>query len=380
MALESTPNQSFLGDDADDDFAALDSMAFTGTQSQSQFGMNTVTPSVSSGSSFGGGSNHDTNMGQISNGKDGGFTGVSESLFDRIRARTAEQQKQSMASAQYSQVPPSQQPPSQQPPPPPGQEAAQSSQQSAFMSHPQPTQPSSESTMDFENDLIGMGGNNNNAFGNTTGAGMGAPPQNNHAMNSNNETTYSFSANAGEDFSQAAPAPHVPQYGPSRDDPYYAATSNQPQQYPTSIQDKASMALVQTGETVKSLFGAGLSGAQAIGAMAQEKMGVGRADGGGSGGGRSYNNNFLLREDTLEEGNNNMMNHSAAMSQPPPPVPAAVAAGSEAGVSGQAYSMFSYGKTFCEDLFGFFMSLPHWGKAIVTIILLWMLYAFFDII
>jgi len=376
MALESTPNQSFLGNDANDDFAALDSMAFTGTQTQSQFGMSTVTPSVSSassGSSFGGGFNHDTSMGQISNGRDGGFTGVSESLFDRIRARTAEQQKQSMASAQYSQVSPSQQPPT-------GQEAAQSSQQSAFMSQPQPTQPSSESTMEFEKDLIGMGGNNNNAFGNTTGAGMGAPPQNNLAMNSNNETTYSFSANAGEDFSQAAPAPHVPQYGPSRDDPYYAATSNQPQQYPTSTQDKASIALAQTGETMKSLFGAGLSGAQTIGTMAQEKMGVRRGDGGGPGGGRSYNNNFLLGEDTLEEGNNNMMNNSATMSQPPPPVAVAVAPGSEASASGQAYSMISYGKTFCEDLFGFFMSLPHWGKAIVAIILLWMLYAFFDII
>ena len=134
------------------------------------------------------------------------------------------------------------------------------------------------------------------------------------------------------------------------------------------------MALAQTGNTVKSLLGAGLNGAKTIGAMAQDKMGGGK---GGERGERSYNNNFLMREDSLEEGN--MMN-TATMSQPPPPVSAAVASGSEAGASVQAYSMLSYGKTFCQDLFGFVMDLPPWGKGIVAVVLIWALYVFFDTI
>jgi len=352
MALESNPNQAFLANNTEDDLAALDSMAFTGTQSQ--FGMNTVT--MTPGSSFGAGGStisSDSNPGRISDGRDGGFSGVSESLFDRIRARTAEQQKQSM-SAQSSGVSST-------------QEAAQSSQQqpSAFMSQ----QPSSEPTMEHEK-------TNNSFGGNVDVPVMVSPADNQNILNANNnETTYSFTASAGgEDFSQAAgaTAPHVPQYGPSRDDPYYAAMSNQQQQHPASIQDKASMALAQTGETMKSLLGAGLSGAQAIGAMAQQKMG----GGGGGSGERSYNNNFLLREDSVEEGN--ALNATATMSQPPPPAAATtVASGAEAGSSGQAYSMLSYGKTFCEDMIGFVMQLPPWGKGLVAVILLWVIYAVF---
>lgn len=220
----------------------------------------------------------------------------------------------------------------------------------------------------------------NNAFDaavahSTTGA-SGGPNQNtanantgNNANTNNNETTYSFSASAGEDFSQSAVVspPRIPVYGASRDDPYYTAGGNQ-QQHPSSFQDRASVALAQTGETIKSLWGAGVSGAQAIGAMAQDKMGGGGGVGGGE---RSYNNNFLLGEDDLERGSE----------QRPPPVSTAVASGADnaAGASdGQgAYSMLKYGKTFCEDVFGFVMQLPPWGKGLVAVVLLWVLYVVF---
>jgi len=49
---------------------------------------------------------------------------------------------------------------------------------------------------------------------------------------------------------------------------------------------------------------------------------------------------------------------------------------SNAAVSGQAYSMLSYAKTFCEDLYGFLMQLPPLGKAFVVVVLLgfWLLF------
>jgi hypothetical protein len=108
------------------------------------------------------------------------------------------------------------------------------------------------------------------------------PPQaTSRKLANNNETTYSFiSSGGGEDFSQLnsntvnANMPHIPVYGASRDDPYYIAANNnanhQHQFHSTNnFQDKATMALVQTGETMKSLWNVGISGAQTIGAMAK---------------------------------------------------------------------------------------------------------------
>ena len=59
-----------------------------------------------------------------------------------------------------------------------------------------------------------------------------------------------------------------------------------------------------------------------------------------------------------------MMGHSEAVAE------------SNAEVSGQAYSMLSYAKTFCEDLYGFLMQLPPLGKAFVVVVLLgfWLLF------
>jgi len=289
MSLESNPDQAFLGAPADNDLATLDSMDFTGTQSQ--FGVN----AMATGSS---GSNN-TGM----PGQEGGFSGVSGSLFDRIRARTAEQQNPSTVS------PPTPSPPVSQ-------------------------QPSSEPTMEIENQ---------NAFdAAVAGASVGAAFQNQGPPANTNETTYAFAAAAGEDFSAAVP--HVPQYGPSRDDPYYAASSSNPQQhYAASIQDKTALALEQTGNTIKSIFGAGLNGARAVGALAQDKMARGR----GGGGDRSYSNNFLIREDTVERGG------APPTNAPPPPV-----AGPFGSPQAGTYSMLSYGKTFCEDLFMFVKQLP----------------------
>ena len=85
MALESNNNEGLLGG-GDDDFAALDSMGYTG---QSQYGMNTVNMSTPSSSSFGsnnsGGAPASAGGGSaVGDGRDNGFSGVSGSLFDRI--------------------------------------------------------------------------------------------------------------------------------------------------------------------------------------------------------------------------------------------------------------------------------------------------------
>ena len=360
MALESNNNEGLLGG-GDDDFAALDSMGYTG---QSQYGMNTVNMWTPSSSSFGwnnsGGAPSSSGGGtSVGDGRDNGFSGVSGSLFDRIRARTAEQQKQSISSSQPQQQ----------------QEAAQSSsQQYAFVSQQQ--QPSSgEPTMELErngSDPYNTATVNafiDNAVNNGAGT-SGAPSAYN--QNNNNETTYSFSASApGEDFSQAQPGAglRVPQYGASRDDPYYAAVNNQnAQQYPTSIQEKAM-------DTMKSLWDAGLNGAQTISAMVQAKLGSDGVDATP----RSYNNNFLLREDSMEYGmggpsTTGTMNQQQ---QPPPPPMSTSALDPETAAAGQGYSMLKYGKTFFEDVFAFLMQLPPAGKGAVGVVLLWVLYVLF---
>jgi len=370
MALETNDNnEAFLSGGGEDDFAALDSMGLTG---QSQYGMNTVHMSSSIdniGSNDGstpittqtaGGSS-----GSVSDGTSG-FSGVSGSLFDRIKARTAEQQKASVSNTQQPPAPAVQQ-----------QEAAQSSsQQSVFMSQQQSQQPpSGEVTMELER-------HRSDEFNSSapTNLASGMPSQQNTAIpnTNNNETTYSFSASGGgEDFSQQAQQQmHVPDYGVNR---YAGAAGNNQQNYPQNIQDQALT-------TMKSLWSTGINSAQNTIAIAQQKMGI--ETNGADATPRSYNNNFLLREDSMEQGG-----IGATMQQqaPPQPISAAqfdpehVQAGSSAnnasGMSGimgeQGYSMLQYGKTFCEDVYAFVMQLPPVGKGAVGIILLWILYVLF---
>jgi hypothetical protein len=278
-------NQAFLsGNDNDEEnFAALDSMVpnpsygFGQPKPSSQMNAPTSEP---------------------------GFSGVSGSLFDRIRARTEEQQKQ----------------------------AAQS--QAASVQQQNPSEP----TMEFEKSPDAP--QTQNSFDTAVAnASSGAPQP------TLNETTYSFSGPS--DFSSAVPH-HIPTYGPSRNNQYISVDNQQ--QYPTSMKDKASAALV-------SLW----SGAQTFVASAQEKM-----KGGQSGGG--YNTNFLLREDGLEGGVGAGPPMSGFGSQPSGNQTSE--GGAASFVSGQAYSMFSYGKTFCEDMYGFFLQLPNWGKGAVVIVTL----------
>ncbi len=42
--------------------------------------------------------------------------------------------------------------------------------------------------------------------------------------------------------------------------------------------------------------------------------------------------------------------------------------------NGQAYSMLRYGRTFCEDLYLFFVQLPLWGKGLVVLVVLYAMY------
>ena len=171
------------------------------------------------------------------------------------------------------------------------------------------------------------------------------------APKTDNETTYSFTASAGgEDFSQV----HVPTYGNSRDDPYYAAANNSNPHYQMSMQDKASQALAATGDAMKSLF----SGAQS--------MMTSNADGQH----RGYTNNFLLREDS-ESG------IPTGVMQPPIPPPPVSEGSYGAGASEQAYSMLNYGKTFVQDVSGFVMELPPWGKGVLALVVLILFYFVF---
>ena len=337
--MESNHGQSFLGDnDASeyDDFAALDSMGYTGTQ-------------PSGGGSMGSGGS------AVGDGRENGFPGVSGSLFDRIRARTAEEQQKKQKQQQSSLPPPS------------SQEALATSGQSSQQMQMQMQQPQyMQQQQQQPSAFVSQQQQHQQHYGVVEPAATMDPA----------ETTYSFATSGGgEDFSPPLP-PRVPTYGVSRgSDPYnYAAIGGgQP----------ASSVLARTGEAAWAVLGAGLGAARAIGALARDKIGGGAGAGGGggagAGGGRSYNNNFLLREDSMEGGG--FGGSSAASSGPPPPVVAAGAApSSEAaiGASGQAYSMLKYGKTFCEDLFLFFMDLPTWGKVLVGLIVLWGLYVIFD--
>ena len=166
-----------------------------------------------------------------------------------------------------------------------------------------------------------------------------------------NETTYSFTASAGgEDFSQV----HVPTYGASRDDPYYAAANAGNPHYQPSVQDRASQALAATGDAMRSLF----SGAQSM------------MTGDAGGRQRGYTNSFILREDS--EGG-----IPAGVMQPPAPPPPVSEGSYGGGASEHAYSMLNYGKTFAQDVAGFVMELPPWGKGVLAFVVLVLIYFVF---
>eukprot|EP00956_Cyclotella_meneghiniana_P017152 scaffold27685_cov63-Cyclotella_meneghiniana.AAC.7 len=282
-------NSAFLsgGQNEEDNFAALDAMA-PNPNAFSNYGQQSA-PQMSAPSS----SEH-------------GFSGGSESLFDRIRARTLEQQKQS---------------------------SSVNSQPAA----PAPSQQhASEPTMELEKSP--------NSFDAAVAQASSG------ARTTSNETTYSFSGPS--DFSSAIP--QVPNYANTH---YASADPNH--QYPTSMKDKASA-------TFNTLW----NGAQTLVSSAQERMKSDQTGGG-------YSTNFLLREDGMEGG----------VGAPPAPMGGMAQQttnneNSEGGamsfVSGQAYSMLSYGKTFCEDMYGFFLELPRWGKgAVVFVTILLIKFLFF---
>jgi hypothetical protein len=337
-------SQAFLsGNDDDDDsnnLAALDSMTTSGmNNNQSAFMSQQQSGGVAAPT------NPNNNIG----GSEGGGE-LGESLFDRIRRRTEEQQRQQKEQQQ--------------------QQAATTTSQ----------QPSAESSMELglerePSDGIIPTAPPPSTAANTAGNAFDAAVQSveNRNATATTENTYSFTATTGEDFSfQPTPAPSVPTYGPSRNDPAYYSGANNTQQYPASFQAKAAMALNDAGSTIQSLFGKGMAGASSLVTSAQERM-----SGSGSGGGRGgYNNNFLLREDSdgMEQGG--IGNNNTMMQPPiPPPTQTEVVADSNVGSPGQAYSMVAYAKTFCEDLYGFFMQLPPLGKGAVVVVLLalWLL-------
>jgi hypothetical protein len=191
----------------------------------------------------------------------------------------------------------------------------------------QQQQSSCEPTMELEK---------SNPFDAAVHASIGAPPPTN-----TNETTYAFSGPS--DFS------HVPTYGPSRNE-YISVDNSQQYNSNLTLKDRAS-----------SAFTSIVDGAQSLVGTMQEKIGGRVATGGGG-----YNTNFLLREDGLEGGvgattSANMGSQQQQQKQK---------GGADLSfVSGKAYSMFSYGKTFCEDMIGFFLQLPHWGKGLVVLVL-----------
>lgn len=233
---------------------------------------------------------------------------VSGSLFDRIRARTEEQQKAAAASAAANTT--------------------------AVIAPSQ--QQASEPTMELEKSPP-----QKTAFDNAVNASTsGIPPQQQQQQQPSNETTYSFSG--ASDYST-----HIPTYGPSRNQ---YTSDEQQYYYGNSIKDKASNALFTVWNGAQSAIG-----------MVQDRF----LNGGNNSGGESgYNTNFLLREDGLEGGGGGGAPSSSMASHPEGGGATAISF-----VSGKAYSMVSYGKTFCEDIFGFFMQLPHWGKGVVVIVL-----------
>lgn len=333
-------------DDDDNNLAALDSMTTSG--------MNNNQSAFMSQQQQSSGVAAPTNINNNNGGSEGGGGELGESLFYRIRRRTEEQQRQ--------------------------QKEQQQQQAGATTASSQ--QPSAESSMELglerepSDGIIPPSTATTNMAGNAFDAAVqSVENRSNNNATATTENTYSFTATTGEDFSfQPTPAPSVPTYGPSRNDPaYYSGANNTQQQYPASFQEKAAMALNDAGSTIQSLFGKGMAGASSLVTSAQERMSGGGSGGGGRGG---YNNNFLLREDSdgMEQGignNNTMMQQTA----PPPPAQSEAVADSNIGSPGQAYSMVAYAKTFCEDLYGFFMQLPPLGKGAVVVVLLalWLL-------
>mmetsp|Transcript_17515 Transcript_17515/g.36754 ORF Transcript_17515/g.36754 Transcript_17515/m.36754 type:complete len:410 (-) Transcript_17515:234-1463(-) len=400
-STEDSPSQAFLANnnDEDSDFATLDSMTprvynashhYGQQQPQQQtsqhFGaivshslynnQGTSSSGTSADGSMNSGGTGDNNIGRVGDGVNGGFSGVSESLFDRIRARAEQQQKPQQSSYPSSAVQPSQQ-----------QQLPQQQVKSAFVSQ-QRQQP----TMEYERDPS-VGG----AF---------AHNHENIPNPSTNEATYTFSPPSSElpsqnsqqypqNQQQQQQPPHVPTYGPSRNDPHYsshAGSHNHGHGGPmTSFQDKAAMAWEQTSSTFKSLWEKASSGAQTIGALAREARAGNGGSGGMRGGGGGYNNNFLLRseiddDDEMERGVGGGPNASQLRHQHHQQHGAATdtvmagsntsGAGSGAVVGDPAYSMVTYAKTFCLDVFGFVRDMPLWGKVFFVLVLLWVLYAF----
>ena len=362
--MSSVDGQAFLGGDDnnnDDDFAALDSMSYSGIMSPSTGFANLTSsspavPSSSSGGSLGiGGS-------AMGDGRENGFPGVSGSLFDRIRARTEaeqqsrKQQNDNVGAQQYNQLPPQSQVSSGQSSQE-QQQQQQQQQQSAFVSQQnQQHQPS--------------------AF-------MSHHPQSqvdDYSFNNNNETTYAANNNSGgENFSHhniMAPV-HAPTYQNRSNDPYnaaYAAMGGEQQ-------NNMSSALARASDAAKSIFGAGIGSVVSVGTLAKDKIVAGIAGtgsgGGGGGGGRSYTNSFLLREDSIEGGMQGIgsmqgMGGGGGGIQPPPPIET-----TGGGASDQAYSMIRYGKTFVEDVYLFVQQLPTWGKGVLGVFVLIGLWLFF---
>jgi len=285
-----------------------------------------MAPNTTSQPTFATNTNSDTD--RVGDGRDNGFSGVGESLFDRIRARTLEQQKQAMNNFQPASANTT------------TQVAAEPSQQ-----------PVAAPTLEMENHSFL---NQVNAFdAAVSGVGTGASAQQpfSNSNESSNEMTYSFASSGGEDFSQISP--QVPTYGQSRNDPYFAASNGENPHHQASLQHKTTAALTSTGDAMKSLFNKGLNGAQTFMTTAQDKVN-------GGGAGQEYTNNVLLRED-YESG------VPAFMSQPVPPPPSTREL---AGASDQTYSMLNYGKTFVQDIFAFVIQLPTWGKGLLGLFVL----------
>ena len=368
--MSSVDGQAFLGGDDnnnDDDFAALDSMSYSGIMSPSTGFANLTSsspavPSSSSGSLGTGGS-------AMGDGRENGFPGVSGSLFDRIRARTEaeqqsrKQQKDNVGAQQYNnQSPPQSQVSSGQSSQ--EQQQQQQQQQSAFVSQQNQQQPPS-------------------AF-------MSHHPQSqvdDYSFNNNNETTYAANNSGGENFSNhniMAPV-HAPTYQNRSNDPYnaaYAAMGGGGNER----QNNMSSALARASDAAKSIFGAGIGGVVSVGTLAKDKIvagfaGTGSGGGGGGGGGRSYTNSFLLREDSIEGGMQGFGGGGGDIGlqqqqQHPPPI-GEISTGGGGGASDQAYSMIRYGKTFVEDVYLFVQQLPTWGKGVLGVFVLiglWLLF------
>ena len=367
--MSSVDGQAFLGGDdnnKDDDFAALDSMSYSGIMSPSTGFANLTSsspavPSSSSGSLGTGGS-------AMGDGRENGFPGVSGSLFDRIRARTEaeqqsrKQQKDNVGAQQYNQLPPQSQVSSGQSS---QEQQQQQQQQSAFVSQQNQQQPPS-------------------AF-------MSHHPRSqvdDYSFNNNNETTYAANNSGGENFSNhniMAPV-HAPTYQNRSNDPYnaaYAAMGGGGNER----QNNMSSALARASDAAKSIFGAGIGGVVSVGTLAKDKIvagfaGTGRGGGGGGGGGRSYTNSFLLREDSIEGGMQGFGGGGGGdigqqqHQQHPPPI-GEISTGGGGGASDQAYSMIRYGKTFVEDVYLFVQQLPTWGKGVLGVFVLiglWLLF------